>query len=118
MKFTAGLCLLCVSSFAFSANTERSIQLLKDPSGKKVELHREDVVGIERLEGMFTLDAKTPGLAAMLKRNALRHKGKSVPTLIKVMKESKFPDQNRWQATMLLAQIMGKKSAPFIAKFA
>jgi HEAT repeat protein len=34
------------------------------------------------------------------------------------MKESKYPEQNRWHATMLLAQIMGSKSAPFIAKFA
>jgi HEAT repeat protein len=33
------------------------------------------------------------------------------------MKESKYPEQNRWHATMLLAQIMGEKSAPFIAKF-
>jgi len=40
-----------------------------------------------------------------------------VPVLIKVMKTATYPDQNRWHATMLLAQIMGKKSAPFIAKF-
>ncbi|HXH75757.1 MAG TPA: HEAT repeat domain-containing protein [Bacteriovoracaceae bacterium] len=117
MKFPIILCLLAVSTFAWSASPEKSIQLLKDPSGKKVELQKEDLISIERLEGMFMMNAKTPGLAAMLKSNSLKHKQKAVPTLIKVMKESKYPDQNRWQATMLLAQIMGKKSAPFIAKF-
>jgi HEAT repeat protein len=42
---------------------------------------------------------------------------KAVPTLIKVMKENRFPDKNRWQATFLLGQTMGRKAAPFIAKF-
>lgn len=117
MKRSLGLCLLSISTLAYSAGNVNSIRLMQETNGKKAELHKEDIVAVERLEGMFTMDGKTPGLAAMIKRNALRHKGKAVPTLIKVMKESKYPDQNRWQATMLLAQIMGKKSAPFIAKF-
>lgn len=99
------------------AGESKAIQLLKSPQGTKTKLAPEDVVSLERLENMFTMDARTPGLAAMLKRHSLKHRQKAVPVLIKVMKESKFPEQNRWQATMLLAQIMGKKSAPFIAKF-
>jgi HEAT repeat protein len=42
---------------------------------------------------------------------------KAVPTLIKVMKENRYPEKNRWQATFLLGQTMGRRSAPFIAKF-
>lgn len=82
-----------------------------------MSLAKEDVATLERFEHMFSMDAKTPGLHAMLKRNAFKHKQKAVPVLIKVMKESKYPEQNRWHATMFLAQIMGEKSAPFIAKF-
>lgn len=117
MKVLTGLLFLSVSSLSFAASTRHSIQLMKDPQGKKVELSREDVVSLERLENMFSMEGRTPGLAAMLKRHTLKHRQKAVPTLIKVMKESKYPDQNRWQATMLLAQVMGKKSAPFIARF-
>jgi hypothetical protein len=117
MKITALICLLGASSLTFAAVDANKIQLLKDPGGKHVRIYKNDIVSIERFEHMFTMDARTPGLQAMLKRNAFKHKEKAVPTLIKVMKESKYPEQNRWHATMLLAQIMGKKSAPFIAKF-
>ncbi len=115
MKATIFAILLGVSAFALGAE-QNAIQLLKNP-GSPQKLQREDVVSLERFEQMFMMDARSPGLAAMLKRNAFRHKQKAVPTLIKVMKESKYPEQNRWHATMLLAQIMGEKSAPFIAKF-
>ncbi len=107
--------LLGASALAFGAD-QNAIQLLKDPGAPR-KLQRQDIVTLERFEQMFMMDARSPGLAAMLKRNAFRHKQKAVPTLIKVMKESKYPEQNRWHATMLLAQIMGEKSAPFIAKF-
>ncbi len=112
MKLTAAICLSGILSFsALASNTDKSIQLLKNPVVK------EDVVTLERLENMFTMDARTPGLAAMIKRHTFKHRQKAVPVLIKVMKESKYPEQNRWHATMLLGQVMGKKSAPFIAKF-
>lgn len=111
----ASLSVLLASNL--SAKENKAIQLLKSPDGKKTKLLQEDIVSLERLENMFTMDGRTPGLAAMLKRHSLKHRQKAVPVLIKVMKESKYPEQNRWQATMLLAQIMGKKSAPFIAKF-
>ncbi len=116
MKFISLICLLGISTLSFGA-VEKKIQLLKDPAGKNIPLKKEDAVTLERLENMFAMDARTPGLQAMLKRHTFKHKQKAVPVLIKVMKDGRFPEQNRWHATMLLAQVMGKKSAPFIAKF-
>lgn len=118
MKLATILCLSGLLSLAaHGASQEKSIQLLKQPDGQKVKLIKEDLVTLERLENMFTMDARTPGLTAMIKRHTLKHRQKAVPVLIKVMKENKYPEQNRWQATMLLGQVMGKKAAPFIAKF-
>ncbi len=119
MKKTAVLLMLGLISTSALAQSAESIALLKNPHPNKgqVKVAKEDIIPLERLENMFAMDANTPGLVAMLKRNTLRHRQKAVPTLIKVMKESKFPEQNRWQATMLLGQVMGKKAAPFIAKF-
>ncbi len=117
MKLVSLICLIGITTSSFAAGTEKKIELLKDPNGKNVQLVKEDVVSLERFENMFTMDARTPGLQAMLKRNAFKHKQKAVPILIKVMKDAKYPEQNRWHATMLLAQVMGAKSAPFIAKF-
>lgn len=54
---------------------------------------------------------------AQLKSETLKHGGQSVEALIEVMKNGKYPDKNRWMATFLLGQIMGEKSAPFLAKF-
>lgn len=116
MKFFSLICLMGISTLSFAA-VEKKIQLLKDPTGKNIQIKKEDTVTLERLENMFAMDARTPGLQAMLKRQTFKHKQKAVPVLIKVMKEGRFPEQNRWHATMLLAQVMGKKSAPFIAKF-
>lgn len=112
--------LLVLSTFVHAAPYKPSpeaIRLLQNPKGNQVKLVKEDVISLERLETMYTMDSHTPGLSAMLKRSTLRHGSKAVPVLIKVMKESKYPEQNRWQATMLLGRIMGKKSAPFIARF-
>lgn len=118
MKVSSFFLFLGISALSVAqAATDKQIQLLKNPDGKALTLGKEDVVSLERFEAMFTMDTRTPGLQAMLKRHAFRHKQKAVPTLIKVMKESKYPEQNRWHATMLLAQIMGSKAAPFIAKF-
>ncbi len=54
---------------------------------------------------------------AALKSETLKKGGQSVEALIEVMKNGKYPDKNRWVATFLLGQIMGEKSAPFLAKF-
>lgn len=119
MKFFLSACLLLTSTLSLAAlPAHKSIELLKDPQGKQIKMVEKDVMTLDRLENMYTMDARTPGLSAMIKRNTLNHRQKAVPILIKVMKESKYPEQNRWQATMLLGQIMGKKAAPFIAKFA
>lgn len=118
MKLATVIVLAGMSTLSLASINDHKIQLLKDPSGKKIDVNKQDTVSIERFQNMFMMDGRTPGLQAMLKRNAFKHKQKAVPVLIKVMKESKYPEQNRWHATMLLAQIMGDKSAPFIAKFA
>ena len=73
-----------------------------------------DVQKVARFEESFTVSTIDP---MRLKAMAFSLKQKSVPTLIKVMKEASFPERNRWHATMLLGQVMGKKSAPFIARF-
>lgn len=52
-----------------------------------------------------------------IEKEILEAKGKSVPLLIEVMKSAKYPDRNRWLATMSLARLMGKKSLPFIRTF-
>jgi hypothetical protein len=106
-----------IHSITSFANANEKIKILQNADGKILTFQKEDVLHIDRFENMFMMNARTPGLQAMLKRNAFRHKNKAVPTLIKVMKENKYPVQNRWHATMLLAQIMGSKSGPFIAKF-
>lgn len=110
--------MLGLSSTLWGAVSTEKIQLLKNPQGKKIALEKQDVMTLEKFEHMFTMNARTPGLPEMLKRHAFTHKQKAVPVLIKVMKSDKYPEQNRWHATMLLGQIMGKSSAPFIAKFA
>jgi hypothetical protein len=117
MKLVLGLAFLGLTTLSLAAVSDKSIHLLKNPNGKVTPLVKEDVVSLDRLETMYTMDGRSPGLSAMIKRHTLKHKHKAVPLLIKVMKEGKYPEQNRWQATMLLGQIMGKKSAPFIAKF-
>ncbi len=117
MKFLSVGILMASCTIAVHAASMSSIELLKNPNQKQQRFVKEDIVSLERVENMFTMDARSPGLSAMLKRQTLKHRQKAVPVLIKVMKESKYPEQNRWQATMLLAQVMGKKSAPFIAKF-
>jgi HEAT repeat protein len=73
-----------------------------------------DVQRVARFEEAFRVSTIEP---QRLKAMAFSLKNKSVPTLIKVMKEAEFPEKNRWHATMLLGQVMGKKSAPFIARF-
>jgi hypothetical protein len=119
MKFLSSLILVTLSFPSFAASAEKkSIELLKNPDGRKIALAKSDIVSLERLESMFSLDPRTPGLATVLKKHTLTHRQKAVPVLIKVMKDGNYPEQNRWHATMLLGQVMGKKSAPFIAKFA
>lgn len=64
----------------------------------------------------FKKNFKKSGLIK-LKKQALNYSGKAIPALIEVMKSEKYPEKNRWIATFLVGQIMGKKSSPFLAKF-
>lgn len=52
-----------------------------------------------------------------LKKEVLAYKGKAVPALVEVMKSGAYPEKNKWVATFMLGQVMGKKSAPFVSKF-
>jgi HEAT repeat protein len=70
---------------------------------------------LQRYEESFRVSSIHP---SRLKAMTFSLKAKSVPTLIKVMKDANYPEKNRWHATMLLGQVMGKPSAAFIAKFA
>jgi hypothetical protein len=65
----------------------------------------------------FSLTYKDNKKVLALKRETLNYHGKAVPALITIMKDSKYPEKNRWIATFLLGKVMGKKAAPFIAKF-
>jgi hypothetical protein len=69
------------------------------------------------LEGLYLKKPKDKSHLNLLKNESLRLKQKAVPTLIKVMKSSSYPEENRWVATYMLGRIMGKKSAPLISKF-
>jgi len=66
----------------------------------------------------FEKEFKDKKAIGLLQKEVLGHKGKAVPALIEVMKNSKFSDKNRWIATFLLGRIMGVKASTFIAKFA
>lgn len=114
------LLFLFIASFPFFIKEVRSenVKIQKNnETSQKYELDKIDAITSDRLDQIFMMDSKTPGLQATLKRYAFQLKEKAVPTLIKVMKTSKYPIQNRWHATMLLARIVGSKSSPFIAKF-
>lgn len=107
-----------ISHSALATGHADKIKLLQNPQTlQKSSVTKQDVLSLDRLENMYMMDTKAPGFYAMLKRSTLHHKQKAVPLLIKVMKDSKYPEKNRWHATFFLGQIMGRKSAPFIAKF-
>ena len=65
----------------------------------------------------YMMNYENKNQMAALKSETIKHGGASVEALIEVMKNGKYPDKNRWMATFLLGQIMGDKSAPFLAKF-
>ena len=69
------------------------------------------------LEKLYQKASKTKKDLARLKKETMLLKQKAVPTLLKVMKEKKYPDENRWVATYMLGRIMGVKAAPLISKY-
>jgi hypothetical protein len=70
------------------------------------------------LEQMYRMKYKTKGQYQNLKKKTMALTQKAVPTLVKVIKSSDYPDKNRWIAMFMLGRIMGKKSAKFVSKFA
>lgn len=71
----------------------------------------------QTLLAKYGQEYKTPEQIKSLQEETLKLAGQAVPALIEVMKNGKYPDKNRWVATFLMGQIMGEKSAPFVAKF-
>lgn len=73
----------------------------------------------DNLKGRFMMAYNKANAQAWmnLKHDVLRSAGKAVPVLLDVMKRDEFPDRNRWLATFLLGQIMGKKASPLLVKF-
>jgi hypothetical protein len=61
--------------------------------------------------------AKTQKELIPLKKKVLNLGGKSVKALIRVMKDSRFPEKSQWTSTFLLAKIAGKKASKFLLKF-
>lgn len=127
MKLT--LTLMLASSVALAANkkewTPKYKTLGKKNLDKKVlastqkkPVTAKDLKGDSPLETMYLKAAKGKPDLLRLKQETMKLKQKAVPTLLKVMKDKKFPDENRWVATYMLGRIMGKKSAPLISKYA
>lgn len=85
-------------------------------SGLTVDLDKKSAL-TRSLSASFMKEGMGPKEIKELKNDVLSHSGKAVPALIDVMKKSQYPDKNRWVATFLLGQIMGKKASPFIVKF-
>lgn len=85
-------------------------------SGMTVDVHKKSAL-TKTLSASFMKEGLNSEEVEKLQNRVLSHSGKAVPALIDVMKNSKYPDKNRWVATFLMGQIMGKKSSPFIAKF-
>lgn len=105
MKFLFATLLMATLAPSFAASVPAKIKLTEAEK-------------LRRFEEAFKLDSQDPKAPQRMKLMCFSLKQKAVPTLIKVMKEAQYPDKNRWHATMLLGQVMGKKSAPFIARFA
>ncbi|MGK0367460.1 MAG: HEAT repeat protein [Thermoproteota archaeon] len=76
------------------------------------------IKGDPRMVALYGQKSKDKKHLAKVKTETLKLGNKAVPTLIKVMKSDKFPEHKRWTATFLLGKIMGRKAAPFIARFA
>ncbi|MCK5074367.1 MAG: HEAT repeat domain-containing protein [Bacteriovoracaceae bacterium] len=70
-----------------------------------------------RLNDMYLKNITRKQDLAKLKEKTISMSGKAVPVLVAAMKNSKYPDRNRWMATFLLGKVAGKQSISFIAKF-
>jgi HEAT repeat protein len=85
----------------------------KAPSGTAFQ----DTAIKSKLLEMFKKEGRDNKHILQIRKEAFAYGGKSIPALIEVMKDGRFPDRNRWAATFLLGQIAGNKASPFISKF-
>ena len=122
MKLFACITLLSLtlSVSAATAPAQGVVTVLPKSTAKTAQKGKPltDAQKLIRFDEAFQFETADPTHTKRLKLMCFELKQRAVPTLIKVMKENTYPEKNRWHATMLLGQIMGKKSAPFIARFA
>lgn len=71
----------------------------------------------QKLLELYSANNQSKMAQKLLKQETYRYGAKSVPVLIEVMKKDKYPEKNRWMATLLLGQLLGQRSSPFLAKF-
>ena len=119
-----GMMMVTLGSFAiaFSASAgQRPASTIKPAPSAAQALSKEQAdatpINEEKMLELFAQNYNTKQELVELQNKTLAQAGKAVPALIKVMKESKYPDKNRWMATFLVGRIMGKKAGPFISKF-
>ena len=85
----------------------------KKPSKKSASISVEQ----EGLLIAYKKDTKNKKELKVLKNKTLKLGPKSIPVLIKVVKDAQYPDKNRWMAMFLIGRIVGKKSSAFVSKF-
>ena len=97
---------------------ENSVKVLKASPNKVVTSdEKKTYMPTNALDAMYLKASTSKEFLKSLKEKTLAEKQNAVPILTKVMKSSNYPDENRWIATYMLGRIMGKKAAPYIAKF-
>ena len=92
-------------------NTKPAITKTNVDHGNMIMDHKD-------LVSEFRVENKSKEELKKLKEKVLKRGTEAVKTLVTVMKDEQFPIKNRWLATFMLARVMGRKSSPFISKFA
>lgn len=116
MKFVLSLLVLLISFHSFSKAKEWTPKYQSRGMEKNI-IKKDIAIGDDKLITLFKDKDNSEKYLKSLKKQVIKSSNKAVPTLIRVMKSKDFPDHKRWIATFMLGQIMGEKSAPFIAKF-
>jgi HEAT repeat protein len=95
----------------------KSSSVSRANSKTTIPMRASESVSVAELESLYKRKYKKNAQYQELKNKTLALTQKAVPTLIKVVKSSDYPDKNRWIAMFMLGRVMGKKSANFISKF-
>ena len=112
MKTLQILLLVTICHPAFASVKVKNKLILETKTVKRVEASQAKKFFLKEYKKTLS----RPQLI-VLKKKTLEMGSKAVPALIEVMKNSNYPDKNKWMATFMLGKIMGKKSAAFISKF-